>query len=82
MFFSKNENGKSSNWSPKPTLRVVPYTALIDRGLLRAALLFSKFKKITLGISDTTTLTSDHKEQYVRSLVTQDDVTEINSKTV
>ena len=52
-----------------PTMALVPYTASIDRSLLKSLFYMGKFDEIAPNAEDAGSLTSDNIKQYVDSLV-------------
>lgn len=58
-----------------PTLKVLPYTASVDRTLLKSLFYMGKFDDIAPDIATVKDLTTDHIETYVRSLISRSDTT-------
>lgn len=57
---------------------VASYTASIDRSLLRSALLFGKLDRHAPGVTIASELSYEQVSAYIRSLVTQEEVAEVN----
>lgn len=61
-----------------PTLKVLPYTASIDRSLLKSLFFIGKFDVIAADITQYDLLSDEHIKTYVKSLVSSTDISEID----
>ena len=58
-----------------PNLKALPYTASIDRTLLKSLFFMGKFDNIAKGVVSASSLTDEHMKTYVQSLVSRTDKT-------
>lgn len=58
-----------------PTLKVLLYTASVDRTLIKSLFYMGKFDDIAPDVATVKDLTTDHIETYVRSLISRSDTT-------
>ena len=58
-----------------PTLKALPYTASIDRTLLKSLFFMGKFDNIATGVESASSLNEGHIKTYVQSLVSCTDKT-------
>ncbi len=61
-----------------PTLKVLPYTASVDRTLLKSLFYMGKFDEIAKDATNVADLTDTHIETYVKALVTRPDTASFN----
>lgn len=65
-----------------PSLKASPFTASIEFSLLRSAQLFGKLDRHAHGVTEVSKLTSEKISAYIKSVVTQESGSEVNSRAI